>query len=221
MAFPAGGTPPYTYAWSNGETGQGISNLTAGAYSVTVTDSDGSTAIETGISVSGGGPPISIATTVTNSTGNDDGAIDISVSGGVPPFTYEWSNGSTDEDLMNLGAGTYTVTVTDNNGCTETATETVTEPNGIFDGLLGMETMVSPNPGNGAFTLNIKNGNPQRLTLELRNVLGQTIERKVVPYPGNEMRLDWNATSWSDGIYFLTIEAASHEQRVLRVVKQR
>jgi gliding motility-associated-like protein len=124
-----GGTAPYTYAWSNGALSQDISGLGAGSYSVVVTDANGCTTSESIVI----NQPAS-ALTVTGSAaqitcnGAADGIINITVAGGSAPYTYNWSNGSTSEDLSNLPAGTYNLTVTDNNGCTENLSFVITDP---------------------------------------------------------------------------------------------
>ena len=117
--IPNGGTPPFTYAWSNGATTSGLSNLCPGSYTVTVTDVNNCSSSLT--VVLNNPPPLVISNVVTtNSSCNtvNDGSIDITVSGGVPGYTYSWSNGATTQDLTNVLSGTYTVVVTDANNCT-------------------------------------------------------------------------------------------------------
>ena len=114
-----GGTPPYTYVWSNAATTQDLSGIGAGEYSVTVTDANGCEDTIEEILV---GSPSSLdvtATTITDVScfGFEDGAIDITVTGGTPPYDFDWSNGATTEDVSDLDAGTYSVTVTDANLC--------------------------------------------------------------------------------------------------------
>lgn len=124
-ANPSGGISPYTYAWSNGATTQTISGLSAGNYTVTVTDADNCTQSE---SISITQPtPFSLSTQVTNETlpGAANGSVILSVSGGTPGYRYIWSNGATTRDIFGLIAGTYTVTVTDNNNCTAVTSATV------------------------------------------------------------------------------------------------
>ncbi|MDT8401059.1 MAG: gliding motility-associated C-terminal domain-containing protein [Bacteroidales bacterium] len=124
---PSGGASPYTYLWSpGGETTDNISGLSAGNYSVEVTDALGCVTVET-FNVSQP-TEIIIDYLVSNveCKTDDDGAIDISVSGGTEPYTYVWStaDGSglsfNDEDQTGLTGGTYTVTVIDENSCTST-----------------------------------------------------------------------------------------------------
>ncbi len=130
-ATASGGTGPYAYAWSNGDADSLAQNVGAGAYTVTVTDANGCT---TTVSVTINQPPVLIAT-VTDSTnitcfGFDDGTATAMGMGGTPPYTYLWSGGtdSTTASVIDLAAGTYTVTVTDSNGCTATDSVTIIEP---------------------------------------------------------------------------------------------
>lgn len=109
------------FLWSNGETGPSISVNSAGTYTVTVTVAGGCTATGSA-TVATGSSNINITGTTTPVTSctTPNGAVNISVS---PTGTYEfdWSNGPTTEDLTNIAAGSYTVTATDNGGCTASA----------------------------------------------------------------------------------------------------
>jgi hypothetical protein len=127
----SGGSPPYTFGWSSGETTEDISGLPAGSFIVTVTDSSGCMISDT-ITVTEPGTLI-ISASVTNASchGDSTGAIDISVSGGSSPYTFSWSSGAVTEDINGLPAGDYIVTVTDSNNCMIADTFTVTQPSGI------------------------------------------------------------------------------------------
>jgi len=155
----SGGTPAYTYLWSNGATTQDLSNLPAGTYTVTVTDLNGCVAsTNTAITQP---TPIVVTGTITNvlCNGGSDGAIDLTVSGGVPGYTYAWSNGANTQDQTGLPAGTYTVTVTDVNGCTKVRQSTITQPPPID--LSRVVTNVScPGGSNGAIDLTVGGGTP-------------------------------------------------------------
>ncbi|MBK9449663.1 MAG: choice-of-anchor D domain-containing protein [Bacteroidetes bacterium] len=128
-ASATGGTTPYTYAWSNGQTVANATGLAAGNFTVTVTDANG---CSTTASVTIAQPAAALAATETHTNvgcfGASTGAIDLTVTGGTSAYTYLWSNGATTEDLSGLAAGTYTVTITDANGCSTTASATVGEP---------------------------------------------------------------------------------------------
>ncbi|MFN8395060.1 MAG: T9SS type A sorting domain-containing protein, partial [Bacteroidia bacterium] len=121
------GCPGYTYLWSNGSVSPIISGLAAGTYTVTVTDASGSTSVSS-TTLFEPGQVIPNEVTTPSCTGQSSGAIDLSTTGGNScqgGYTYNWSTGATTEDVSNLAAGSYTVTITDAAGCTSVHTITV------------------------------------------------------------------------------------------------
>ncbi|MBK7887686.1 MAG: hypothetical protein IPJ86_10465 [Bacteroidetes bacterium] len=117
----SGGIAPYTYFWSNGSSTSAISQLTAGSYTVTVTDAAGCTVSATAtVSLGNNFPSVTLSPGSVICHGATNGSISSSVSGGATPYTYLWSNGATASGISNLAAGTYTLTVTDANGCAST-----------------------------------------------------------------------------------------------------
>lgn len=158
---PSGGTSPYTYNWSNGSTTPGISNLAAGSYTVTVTDAKGCTSTSIS-SISQPAAPISLSYTSNNidCAGNSIGSIDVTPTGGTIPYTYQWSNGSTQQNITNLSANTYTVTVTDANGCTEQLSVTVTQPLGSLDATHTVVNLSCFGDSNGSIDVTASSGTP-------------------------------------------------------------
>lgn len=116
-----GGTSPYTYAWSNNQGGRVNSGLGSGVYAVTVTDNNGCTTVD---SVTLNQPnTLSIAlANATNPTSSSatNGSISVNVAGGTPPYSGFWNTNPVQTGLQanNLGVGSYTINVTDSNGCT-------------------------------------------------------------------------------------------------------
>jgi len=121
-----GGTEPYYYQWSNGSTSNSVTDVPPGAYSVTITDQTG--CVRSIMYVINNPPAILANASVSNTQCNAEGqfAINLSVTGGKAPYTYLWSNGATTEDLSSLNSGTYTVVITDANGCKTTKQVVVT-----------------------------------------------------------------------------------------------
>jgi len=119
-----GGAGPYSYSWSNGETTEDISGLHSGNYTVTVTDGNLCSISKTiTVDNNSGNLEQTWGNAVNEICGNSEGSIDIMISGGETPYVYSWTNGASTEDLIGISEGTYTCTITDNNGCSIT-TET-------------------------------------------------------------------------------------------------
>jgi hypothetical protein len=131
-AVPFGGVAPYTYAWSNGGNTAQISNLTSGTYTVTVTDSRGcTTATSTFVDFFNEGVWVGDMITPIPCFGANNGMITAMPMTGTAPFTYLWNTGATTMKIQNLGPGTYTVTVTDANGCFGVHTVNLTQPTAL------------------------------------------------------------------------------------------
>ena len=132
---PQGGTGPYLYNWNTGATTEDLSGLSAGNYSVIVTDANGCTAI-TSITIATPATALAISNaslTQVQCFNQSTGIIDITITGGSFPYFYTWTNAigtfnATTQDLFNIPAGGYSVTVTDFNGCTVSANYTITQP---------------------------------------------------------------------------------------------
>ena len=125
----SGGTAPYTYSWSNGNTGASVSGLSAGTHTLTLTDNRGCSEIYS-YQLTEPNAPIAISLSVTDVDcfGNASGSVNSVVNGGTTPYTYSWSSGQNGSSTGNTIAGNYTLTLTDSKGCTETASATVNEP---------------------------------------------------------------------------------------------
>ena len=145
-ASVSGGTPPYAYSWCNGFTTPSCSTLCAGTCYLIVADGNG--CIDTAFFTVTEPPLLTVNITDLDFNGWDEpcngdclDTLTALASGGTPPYTFIWSNGCISSSCPNLCAGTYSVTVTDVNGCTASASYTVTEPP-----LLTMGTPIITNP---------------------------------------------------------------------------
>ena len=208
-----GGTSPYSYLWNNGATSQNLNNLSGGTYFVTATDASGCT-ISTSASVVEPGL-LDATSTVGNPTTANDGTIDISLTGGTAPYSYNWSNGATTQDLLSLGAGTYTVTVTDANGCTTTETATL-----IVVGIEDIESvqnfLVVPNPSNGQFQIQVDLSAAQDLTIQLVDVLGRTLLEWNVSQQ-TQVRIPVEISEQAGGMYLVVLRSNNGEIQTRKV----
>ncbi|MFN8207393.1 MAG: FISUMP domain-containing protein [Bacteroidales bacterium] len=126
----SGGTAPFHYLWTTGDTTIAIDQVPSGKYKVSVTDVRGCKSSAMVNILASGGPNASAGTVVNQLScfGGKDGSVVLSVLGGTKPYKYAWSNGDTVKDLVNVMAGTYDVTITDAAGCENTYSYNLTEP---------------------------------------------------------------------------------------------
>ncbi|MCB0430465.1 MAG: PKD domain-containing protein [Flavobacteriales bacterium] len=149
-----GGISPYSYMWNNGATTANLSGITAGAYSVTVSDSAGCYDVLPLNVNDMGGPSVSSANSFPLCYGGSDGAIDATVSGGAAPYTYAWNTGETTEDITGLTDGNYALTVTDTVGCVGALSVHIIEPKELVANCSegGGDVMSNPTGGTSPYT---------------------------------------------------------------------
>ncbi|HXH19714.1 MAG TPA: T9SS type A sorting domain-containing protein [Chitinophagales bacterium] len=154
------GEAPYTFVWSGGQTTACVSGLEPGSYEFTVTDKNGCLAFSNNVTLDEPAPLLlSTVSDNANCFGATDGGIALEVLGGTPPYAFEWSNGSSTQDLIGVGAGSYIVTATDAHACTATASALVGQP-----GPMALGAVASPvtcfGDSDGSIDLTVQGGIP-------------------------------------------------------------
>lgn len=148
-----GGTPPTNVVWSTGDTGPTVANLCAGQVTATITDASGCEFVDQVVVTEPAALAVTVNVTETTCPGVASGTATATPTGGTPPYTIDWAG----EDPAALLAGNYSVTVTDNNGCS------VTEPFVIVDGVGLIFTFniidnICFGGANGSAILSVSNG---------------------------------------------------------------
>ncbi|MCI5057076.1 MAG: SprB repeat-containing protein, partial [Flavobacteriales bacterium] len=191
-ALVTGGAPPYSYSWSNGETGTFIDSLAPGSYSVTITDTNNCVVDTSGAFIN---PSQLIATgSGTNITcnGSGNGTATATVIGGTTPYDYLWpvsAGNQTTATATGLNVGSYVATVTDARGCTDTTLVIISEPNGMqSSGSSNQTTCFQDNDGTASVTIT-GGTSPYNYQWDI-NTLNQT---------------GMTATGLSAGTYYVTV----------------
>jgi gliding motility-associated-like protein len=156
-----GGTLPYTYTWSpGGGSTDSIFGLTAGMYFVTVCDGNQCCVVDS-VEITDP-PPIILTFQKTDNVcfGDSNGTASVSAQGGVSPYTFTWSNGTVGNATNGLAAGTYFVTVGDDNGVTVRGSITITHPP-LLTVSLDSVSILCFGGNNGSITANVSGGTPQ------------------------------------------------------------
>lgn len=157
-ATPGGGSGSYSYAWSNGSQTATVTGLGAGTYTITATDAEGCTATA---SVTLTQPPAlqaAVSATPQTTYGVNNGTATVAPSGGTPPYSVQWSSGAMVLSIGALAPGPYTVTVTDNKGCTVSNTAVVSAVNCAVVGTIAVTNITCAGSSNGTATANITGG---------------------------------------------------------------
>jgi len=159
----SGGAGSYSYKWSNGTSASSLYSASSATYSLVVTDGAGCTSVS-GITTMNKGPGLSISLNTTNAICNGDanGSANIFVSSGSAPYAYVWSSGGyTANNITQLSAGSYTVTINDAAGCKKDISFIITEPSPIVVSNTSPSAVcsgqsvtlnASANGGNGGYT---------------------------------------------------------------------
>jgi len=156
----SGGTSPYTYNWSNGQSTTIATGLNAGNYSVTVKDANGCSTTAT-VTITQPAPlTATITGTTTNVTcnGNNNGSAIVSASGGTSPYTYSWTGGQTNTTATGLSAGVYIITVKDYNGCSAMTLVNITQPAPLIAGAGFAPAFVNCSGGNNGIAAILATG---------------------------------------------------------------
>ncbi|WP_144962207.1 LamG-like jellyroll fold domain-containing protein [Gillisia sp. Hel_I_86] len=170
-ATASGGTAPYTYSWGSLGEGATKTNLPAGTYSVTVTDTNGCETAPQQVVITEPDTFIDIINVQTTSGcyQQNNGTATVEATGGTGAYNYLWSNGQTAQQATGLAPGDHTVTITDENGCSKVRTITVSTPTQLqITGFLTTETTsfgsatgtatVQVGGGSGGYTFLWSNG---------------------------------------------------------------
>jgi hypothetical protein len=202
-----GGTAPYTYTWSNGASTSNPSNLPAGTYVVTVTDANGCTFISNPAVVN---EPSAITASVTatnaSAAGASDGSVASTVNGGTAPYTYTWSNGANTPNISAVPAGTYSVTITDANGCTNVESATVSSPTSILSNNANINISMFPNPAENSSVLTVSLLTSSDVNIQISNVIGQIVstinDANVI-----NGQYTINTSEFAAGVYMVRVSA--------------
>lgn len=160
-AVVSNGASPFTYQWSNGATTDLADNLAAGGYSVTVTDANGATTTVNGTVTE----PSTALGGVTSSQncqcyGDTTGGVSVTGNGGTAPYAYSWSTGSTTRTVTGLGAGLYTIQITDAKGCIVTRSATVSQPPAPITATFATTDVTCNGANDGKTTVTARGGYP-------------------------------------------------------------
>lgn len=185
---PNDGFAPFQYLWSNSASDSSLTGLAPGQYCVTVTDDIGCTASDC-VTVGPDCAGLSVSVTTTDETlnGANDGTAVATVSGGASPFTYAWSNTATTDSIGGLSDGAYCVTVSDANGCTATACDSVAAGSVGIPALADAGIHIFPNPAQHVVTVELSN--QETFHLRLFDAKGKMVKEQILSSQSNAVSL--------------------------------
>ena len=216
---PAGGTPPYAYLWSNGSVSDTAYFNSGEIVSVTVTDFNGCSVSTDPVVVLADVFVVDATKTDESAQGAADGTATATVSGGSLPFSYQWNTGATTPVITNLEPGTYCVTVTSGNGCTQETCVTVSTTIGSNEPPAGWQVSIAPNPTTGDTWLNMRFAKPEDINVQVYDLTGRLIQQQAAGANVSEQRLKLDLGGQASGMYLVRVKAAE-KAHTWRIVKE-
>jgi hypothetical protein len=205
--FGFGGTGPYTYLWSDGQSTSTATSLCAATYTVTISDNTGCTVSKTASVTVQPPPSITVASVDATCSTCADGEASVTPTGSGP-FTYSWSpNTSSNDTAFALTPGTYTVCVTNIvTSCDSCATVVVGYVSGILDHtFINNNVKIFPNPVKDIATIQFNVNTTEQATLSVVNVLGAEVYSEKVE-PLNHQTIQLNLKEIIPGVYFVNVK---------------
>lgn len=210
----SGGVPGYTYSWSNGASGRSQTGLAGGTYSVTIADAGGCESIEQVVVDSIAPMQLQFSTRADRTGGlgtpNGEASVIVVTGTGAEPYTYAWDDpqGQTTATASNLGAGTYTVTVTDATGCENTVSMNIIS----IGGNTGIQQVddatfkVFPNPAQNQLRIEFDAVSMHDVQLTVYNIIGKNVLNTRLGVVSN-----WNGvvdvSDWPVGMYMIQLHS--------------
>jgi subtilisin-like proprotein convertase family protein len=213
-------TANYTFSWSTGATTEDISGLAPGIYTVQINDPVNNCVIQLRDTITAA-PAFSLVVSGTDATSPSaqNGSAAVTANGGTAPYTYQWSNGGSTASILGLSPGTYAVTVTDANACSQTASVIVGPPVSVEElNAFSTRFQILPNPNYGSFEVLIELPQPSEFNLRLMDVLGRVLHEEQLQ--GQQFRLPYQQLQLAPGTYFIQLSNAQGQQTKKFVVKQ-
>lgn len=204
---------PFSIDWNTGSSALSLAGLSEGSYTATVTDANGCTT-EALVDIENPAPlNIQVSTTPLTASAASDGMATVSVTNGAAPYTYAWSNGTTAPTNTGLALGQYTVTVTDANNCSNTASFIIDIANSVTNLLLS-QIKHYPNPFSNEFTIQVPLVSNPITTIRIYHITGQLLENHIATAPVTQTI----GSTLAAGVYMVEIQQGS-EKATLRIIK--
>ncbi|MEK7258071.1 MAG: HYR domain-containing protein, partial [Bacteroidota bacterium] len=213
----AGGVPPFVVLWSNGDAGLTADSLCGGIFTATVTDASLCLQIFTGTITAPSALDFNIDQVTNEVNGAGNGSISITVTGGIAPYTFAWTKDgaafSTNEDLVNLEAGTYIFTATDANGCVIASEEIVVEnETGTGEPAWATGIALQPNPAMDWVRLELKQPLTQGMEVRFLDATGKLA--RIFRLESQQATAVFDLSGMAAGLY--SVQMLSAESAVVR-----
>ncbi len=218
-----GGTPGYTYQWDSNagnQTGPTAISIGSGIYDITITDSNGCTAVTQAEVTEPVTMQLNISTVDNFCPSRNQGSVDLTVIGGTPNYEFLWDNGETAQNLDSLWSATYYVTVTDANGCFVTDSANVNGPPPL-EAIIETDAVSCFGEDDGAIIITLNGGNPPyRYSLDNVEFTGSNILIGLESGNYDLYAVDVNGCTWSSEAFVdspgeFTVDAGADQEILL------